>query len=93
VGGGGPPGWGVSGVGHPPHTRHQPPQPAPPPPPPLQVRVYNWAQRRCLVARLMLDDVLCCALHPAGCMLLVGMHDRLRLFNVYAVRGRVQLIS
>ena len=31
------------------------------------------------------DDVLCCSLHPSGSQLLIGMHDKLRLFTVALV--------
>ena len=49
------------------------------------MRVYNYQTHRALLTKQLLDDVVCCALHPAGSMLLVGMHDKLRLFAIMAV--------
>jgi hypothetical protein len=40
------------------------------------------ACRQNIVVRQLMDDALCCALHPAGGMLLVGCHDRLRGFAI-----------
>lgn len=35
---------------------------------------------------MLMDDVLCCALHPSGTLLAVGMRDKLRIFSIAMVR-------
>uniref|UniRef100_A0A7R9VL67 Cilia- and flagella-associated protein 57 n=1 Tax=Chlamydomonas euryale TaxID=1486919 RepID=A0A7R9VL67_9CHLO len=46
------------------------------------VRLVHYEAQRCIVARRMEDEVLCCALHPSGSQLLVGLHSELRLYSV-----------
>ncbi|MEW5309048.1 MAG: hypothetical protein WDW38_000960 [Sanguina aurantia] len=46
------------------------------------VRIWNYQSRRCIVSRMLMDDVLCCALHPSGTLLAVGMRDKLRVFSI-----------
>jgi hypothetical protein len=54
------------------------------------VRVWDWARRRCLVARRLWDEPLCCALHPGGHAALVGTGERLLVLHVLRVRPRAK---
>lgn len=37
------------------------------------------------MAREMIDDIMCCALHPSGAMALVGLHEKLQLYSIAQV--------
>lgn len=46
------------------------------------VRVTNYDSKRSIAVAHLPEDPLCCALHPSGTQLLVGMQDKLRLYGV-----------
>jgi hypothetical protein len=50
------------------------------------VRVWDWARRRCVVARRLWDEPLCCGLHPGGLLAMVGTTEKLLVFHVMRVR-------
>eukprot|EP00282_Hemiselmis_andersenii_P016281 CAMPEP_0114178544 /NCGR_PEP_ID=MMETSP0043_2-20121206/38603_1 /TAXON_ID=464988 /ORGANISM="Hemiselmis andersenii, Strain CCMP644" /LENGTH=568 /DNA_ID=CAMNT_0001276969 /DNA_START=30 /DNA_END=1733 /DNA_ORIENTATION=- len=46
------------------------------------VRVWNYVDKTCEVAKVFQDDLSSIAIHPSGFHILVGFSDKLRLFNV-----------
>lgn len=48
------------------------------------VRVWNYIERSCELARHFVDEPLAVALHPSGYSLVVGFTDKLRYFNLLA---------
>lgn len=46
------------------------------------VRLWDASQRVCLMCHPVTDDLTCVALHPAAHSLLLGMHDKCRLFQI-----------
>ncbi|GBF91925.1 hypothetical protein Rsub_04649 [Raphidocelis subcapitata] len=46
------------------------------------VRVWDWARRRCVAARRLWEEPLCCDLHPSGLLALVGTAERLLVLHV-----------
>eukprot|EP00803_Ostreobium_quekettii_P003392 evm.model.scf_890.5 EVM.evm.TU.scf_890.5 scf_890:16944-24893(-) len=46
------------------------------------VRVYNYQSRSCVVRKQLHDSPLCLSIHPSGLQVVVGMHDKLRLFAI-----------
>lgn len=46
------------------------------------VRIWNYLDKTCEVAKFFQDDLTCVAMHPSGFHLLLGFSDKLRLFNV-----------
>ncbi|KAJ4459588.1 putative flagellar associated protein [Paratrimastix pyriformis] len=47
------------------------------------VRVWNYMDRLCELAKAMESPAECVSLHPSGFHLLVGCTDRLRLYNIH----------
>jgi len=41
--------------------------------------------RNCIAAKSMIDDIMCCALHPSGTIIAVGLHEKLQLFSIAQV--------
>lgn len=46
------------------------------------VRVWNYLERRCEVAKVFSEEAFSVAAHPSGFQLLVGFADKLRLLNI-----------
>jgi len=46
------------------------------------VRVWDYANRMCLLVKELADTPLCLSLHPSGDMVAVGFADKLRLYQV-----------
>ena len=46
------------------------------------VRIWNYLDKSCEVARTFQDDMTAIAIHPSGLHLMIGFSDKLRYFNV-----------
>ncbi len=46
------------------------------------VRVWDYYRKASIVCKQLLEEPLCCSLHPSGFMLLVGSMDKLRMFYI-----------
>eukprot|EP00485_Elphidium_margaritaceum_P004858 CAMPEP_0202687750 /NCGR_PEP_ID=MMETSP1385-20130828/3381_1 /ASSEMBLY_ACC=CAM_ASM_000861 /TAXON_ID=933848 /ORGANISM="Elphidium margaritaceum" /LENGTH=1277 /DNA_ID=CAMNT_0049342593 /DNA_START=35 /DNA_END=3868 /DNA_ORIENTATION=+ len=46
------------------------------------VKIWNWHEKRVVLAKTFAEQPLCVALHPSGLHLVVGFADKLRLMNV-----------
>jgi hypothetical protein len=48
------------------------------------VRIWNFVDRQCVLAKQLDEDILSLALHPSGMYIVLGFRDKLRLFHVLA---------
>jgi WD40 repeat protein len=46
------------------------------------VRVWNYLENSCELAKVFSEEVHCCSFHPTGLYILVGFSDRLRMMNL-----------
>lgn len=46
------------------------------------VRVWNYLDKSCEVAKFFPDDLSCIAIHPSGLHLILGFSDKLKYFNI-----------
>jgi hypothetical protein len=50
------------------------------------LHLWDWLRKTCVVAAQLLEEPLCCALHPGGTMALVGSAEQLRMYYLLRVR-------
>ena len=49
------------------------------------LHLWDWLRKSCVVAAQLLEEPLCCALHPGGSMALVGSGEQLRMYYLLRV--------
>ncbi len=56
------------------------------------VRVWDYVRRTCIVTKQLVDEPLCCSLHPGGFLLLLGTHEKLRLLYILKVNSQFPVL-